>query len=296
MCVIFVADEKRPTLEMVEGGWDQNPAGAGAAWREGGFARWEKGLTLERVKELSQKLPLPFILHFRIPSVGGKRDSLCHPFPITKDVPLNLSGKTKGELLFHNGHWGRWRESILETVRTTPNFKIPMGKWSDTRAMALYAATYGIGVLEFVDEKTVVFGPKELEIFGSGWSQVNDVWVSNRFFENGSRRVGYQYTTPPASMGGNSSGAASTKREPIILTPHVPHVGTFAGTAVIVGRKALAAGDVQGTGGSSAETPFDRAKRLFREKKLSKKQLKKAMKAMKNGKPVQILEAPAIVH
>lgn len=181
MCVIAIADKTRPTDEMVERMFDANKSGAGIAWREPGVVRWEKGLKIEEIKEYCATAPLPYVAHFRIPSCGGSTPDLCHPFPIEKSVDLALSGKTKGYVLFHNGHWTQWKSVTYEAAR---NFrvKVPTGKWSDSRAMAWSAFWYGVGSLEMIEEKCVAFGPSDIEIFcgRSEWERVNDVWVSNK--------------------------------------------------------------------------------------------------------------------
>lgn len=188
MCVILIAETKRPTEEMVTKAYDHNSAGAGVAWRENGYVMWEKGIDLGRAQDLIAKVPLPFISHFRIPTEGGKRPSLCHPFPIERSAPLDLKGRTKGFVLFHNGHWSDWRK---ETFRIVKDFKVklPEGKWSDTRAMAFAAAFYGPNIVEMLNEKAVVFGPgpQDLDAAGVGWSQVPEpgsgLWASNRLWE-----------------------------------------------------------------------------------------------------------------
>lgn len=184
MCVIAVAEETRPTEKMVEKMFNANKNGAGIAWREGDMVKWKKGLKLEEVQKLCAEVPLPFVVHFRIPSCGGDYDFLCHPFPIEKGVSLALKGSTKGFVLFHNGHWGPWKNNVMETVIKRGG-TIPNGKWSDTRAMAFMAANYGLGILEMIDEKAVAFGPNVVESFGTGWGKVNDVWVSNKGWESG---------------------------------------------------------------------------------------------------------------
>ena len=196
MCVILIANKDRPSSAMIQSAWRQNDAGGGVAWREDGFVRWEKGImNLEDMEKLINQLPLPFVAHFRIPSYGGKREELCHPFPIEKKVSLNLSGKTKGNVLFHNGHWTRWKESMLETVLKS-GVPVPVGKWSDTRAMAFHASIYGLGILELIDEKAVAFGPEGCEVFpGTGWKIIDKIWCSNDFFRSGTytthNHVGY---------------------------------------------------------------------------------------------------------
>jgi hypothetical protein len=184
MCVIFIASKIRPDDNMVKDGWDHNDNGGGIAWRdeEKNVVKWKKGIKdLKEMQELCKTLPMPYIAHFRIASVGGKRDDLCHPFPIDKSVPLFLEGETEGDVLFHNGHWNQWKERCFEaSIRS--NTPIPSGKWSDTRVMAYLASIYGNGILEFIDEKAVTFGPKGCEIFGSGWKTIEGVYCSNDFF------------------------------------------------------------------------------------------------------------------
>lgn len=179
MCVICIADKVKPTDDMLRQMYEHNAAGAGIAWREDGLVRWEKGLTLEEVVKYCHDAPLPYVVHFRIPTTGGVRNELCHPFPVEKSVRLDLSGKTKGYVMFHNGHWSDWRKTMMDTVIKC-NIKLPTGRWSDSRGMAWTAAHYGISVLDLIDEKAVLFGPADIEIYNpSGWSRSSDVIVSN---------------------------------------------------------------------------------------------------------------------
>lgn len=182
MCVIFIADTERPSEEMVERGYKQNAFGAGVAWREEKMVHWKKGMTIEEAKEVAATLPLPYVLHFRIPTCGGSPPGLCHPFPVQRNAPLDLEGVTKGFVLFHNGHWNRWRETILD-LAIKRQFQVPEGKWSDSRAMALLAAYLGVPSLEMVDEKIVAFSPTKCDVFGNGWSTVNGVYVSNTHWQ-----------------------------------------------------------------------------------------------------------------
>lgn len=184
MCVIAVNEDARMTEDHVEKMWTTNPAGGGIAWRDGEYVRWKKGLELEEMKDLTQTLPLPFVAHFRIPSGGfGAFKALTHPFPVTKQAGLQLEGKTKGWVLFHNGHWKDWKETSLKTALQSKD-KLPPGKWSDTRSMAYVVAHYGMGILEFIDEKVIIFTPSIIEAFQpTGWSKVDGLWVSNKSWE-----------------------------------------------------------------------------------------------------------------
>lgn len=270
MCVIFVCDKERPTDEMVEKAFDTNNSGAGIAWREKGNVRWEKGLDVDEIKELCKTAPIPFVAHFRIPSCGGVTPALCHPFPIEKDVNLALSGNTKSHVLFHNGHWGQWKATVLETA-VKRGAKLPVGKWSDSRGMAWTAYHYGLGILEMIDEKTIAFGPgpDDLELTGSGWAKVNGVWCSNKLWEGrtvyqsgmyGNRGAGY-FGTAPASLAGSTKSEVKTD-----------------------GKE----DKKEETGGSPAVTPFvwskvtslTQALDLFSKGTISKKQLKRIRRAI----------------
>lgn len=183
MCVIAVVEKSRPSFNMVSQMWHQNDHGAGIAWREEGLVKWRKGLNLEEMHNLCATLPLPYIAHFRIASVGGRRASLTHPFAIEDhDLALKLDGQTKGGVLFHNGTWSDWKKLSLESAARFA-VKVPQGHWSDSRAMAWLCKLYSPGILDFLDEKTVVFTPTEVKITpGSGFVKVDDIWCSNDYF------------------------------------------------------------------------------------------------------------------
>lgn len=184
MCVIMIADKDRPSDEMIQKALVKNSKGAGLAWREKGEVRYIKGLSdVEEILPLIQRLPMPFIFHARIDTCGGESKELTHPFPVDTDSKINLRGSTKGYMMFHNGHWGQWKDKSLEAAVKTGT-KIPGGRWSDSRAMAFVASIYGLGALEFIDEKSVVISPTDIQVFGSGWTRVNNVVVSNKLWED----------------------------------------------------------------------------------------------------------------
>lgn len=200
MCVIMLAQKVRPTEEMIQKAWDANDDGAGIAWRQldskgNPEVHFEKGLMeIDRVKELCAKLPLPYVVHFRVASVGGVKPTLTHPFPISKDASLLLAGRTKGGVLFHNGHWADWNSKALEAAIHSNN-QIPIGDWSDTRAMAWMISIYGPGFMEFLPtQRGVYFTPKRLDLFvGPGWTKINEVWCSNDIFWIRNRSVTTSY-------------------------------------------------------------------------------------------------------
>lgn len=199
MCVLMLIDRVKPTSLMIEKAWDTNDDGGGLAWREKGEVVWKKGIEkVEEMKELIKELPMPLIAHFRVASSGGIRPSLTHPFPVSKTSPINLEGRTKGYVLFHNGDWKTWSETA-RIAAIHSNTPIPAGRWSDSRAMAWLCSIYGLGFMEFLpDQKGIAFGPADMEIFtGHGWVKVfpnggntgeHYIWCSNEIFmHRGSR-------------------------------------------------------------------------------------------------------------
>lgn len=193
MCVIFLASKTRPTEEMINRAWDNNSNGAGIAWREKDEVVWEKGImTPERIHELCAKVPLPFVAHFRVASCGGVKDTLTHPFLVEPAGRLLLKGRTKGGVLFHNGHWNPWNEKLLDAAIASNN-PLPEGNdWSDSRAMAWMMHIYGPSLMAILpSQKGILMTPKKFNIFTGGeWTKINDVWCSNDYFWTGRNRHG----------------------------------------------------------------------------------------------------------
>lgn len=204
MCVIMVAGKVRPTDEMIRKAWDHNKDGGGAAWREEGAngeieVVWKKGIeNVDEMLDLLHNIPLPFVAHFRIGTVGGKKSTLTHPFLVDRGAGTDLEGRTKGAVLFHNGHWNDWSEKALDAAISS-NRKIPVGDWSDTRAMAWMVDIYGFGFMELMTtQKGVLWTPNDMRVFTGrdGWEEINNVWCSNDNFWTRKRHT-TSYTSRP---------------------------------------------------------------------------------------------------
>lgn len=291
MCVIMVVETDRPSEHMVNRAWGMNDDGGGVAWREEidglTLVRWKKGLTLSEMQEMCRELPIPYIAHFRIASVGGVCDELCHPFPV--DIGgLNVTdGQTGGGVLFHNGDWKEWRE-VGTQVASSAGIKLPGGKWSDSRAMAWLIPTLGPGFMDFYGHKGVLFTPDDIEIFWgeSGWKDINGVLCSNDYFTYRQRKGNTAFSTPVMcknkhccrtdlvkdgyctyhanEMAANKNGADQPKSE---VNPTQKSGGETV-TDTTSGAN----------GGPRVPTPFQvlmNAERLHKEGKLSKKKLKR---------------------
>lgn len=329
MCVILIAEQERPSPTMIEKAYQANSHGAGIAWREPGTTdegapllneegepiievRWQKGLTLDQLQERVASVPLPFVVHCRIASCGGQRPELTHPFPIDEEVELYLNGSTTGDVLFHNGHWNKWKEVAVETAKSM-GVRLPEGKLSDTRIMAWCAHHYGRNFIELIDEKGVSFGPENMQIFwGTGWHLLDGVWASNEYFMTGGKRYGDvtgAYSSGHYSrickhgtcrnMSHDSSGYCSQHREvpeignlrptpPVVALPSTPTPDATGNsstdeddTTPVVVTTTTVTTTTSGPGGAAPRSPFvqyEEAQQLFREGKLSKTKLKRARK------------------
>lgn len=220
MCVIIVCQEAKPSRKILEECEETNPFGGGVAWRDGDLVRWKKDLKGNEIEDMVKELPLPFVLHFRIPSTGKSLPELCHPFPIGA-VSNALEGSTKGGVLFHNGTWNTWRFDTKQAV-ITQRAKMPAGHWSDTRAMAWMVGIYGLGFLELLDERVVVFGTTGLRMFGGPWHEHEKMAFSNLAWRGGRKTTvytatphGYTPTAPtPRSTSSHNTGRHVVPQDP----------------------------------------------------------------------------------
>ena len=153
-----------------------NPHGAGVAWRDDNVVRWSKGLEPDEVEKLIAGLTGEIVIHFRIASVGEVTPKLCHPFPVTDCATTRLSGHARA-VLFHNGTWGDWRE----TLRRMPRYRIPDGLLSDTRVAASLVDLCGTDVLDRLPGRWVFFDRDFTELYGD-WREWQGMRASNLYF------------------------------------------------------------------------------------------------------------------
>ena len=105
MCVILIDPPKvRPSIQVLEACAYANPHGAGIAWREDGWVRYEKTDSVAKIHALARAARGEIVIHFRVASVGGIHPELRHPFPVTSRAGLCDSGSAKA-VLFQNGTW-----------------------------------------------------------------------------------------------------------------------------------------------------------------------------------------------
>lgn len=301
MCVVMIVphDDKRPTDAIVKAGWESNSFGGGVGWidREKNVAKWKKGI--ENVKEMQDfaaTLPVPFVLHFRIPSVGGDCNELTHPFPLLPDASTALAGESPGGVLFHNGTWHKWEERLLQFTYGTGT-PLPDGKWSDSRAMAYLAYWLSPNVLEFVGEKIAVLIPDD----GSGepdvltwgnWNFDDGIWYSNMGWKS---RISWQgtdrgllrreasgkgstyHTTAPASMSGGEKQTLQQVRQHSVDCVCQSCAEEDITRRIATGFGGGPSSPTQAAGGGLTQPPtLEEIKEAYQ--KLSKKQLKRLRK------------------
>lgn len=178
MCVIL-ACERRPDRETLEACASSNPHGAGVAWFSGGGVEWRKNLVPDQVGLVLDNIPLPYVIHFRIATVGGVNAGLCHPFPLKSGVPLDLAGKSSG-VLFHNGHCSHAGELALAAdVRLK-------GPASDTRQIAAVVHKIGLErgkeLIASIGDRFALMQDRNIALIGQ-WTKRGQIWYSNLHWE-----------------------------------------------------------------------------------------------------------------
>lgn len=269
MCVILVCDRSRPTPEMVKASWERNSHGGGVAWqheyalskddkkagrtRGRRVVRWRKGLELEEMLQLAKDLPVPFVMHFRIASVGPRIGDLTHPFPLIDGIPLDWEGESEKGVLFHNGHWNRWDETILDAAFKSPRpeVMIPDGAWSDSRGMTWLAHHFGYGVVDLVvkGSRVVIMGPEEddFHLFGSWERRIAGP------YEEGGGILPSNDSWKPRNFRGSHSGSSGQKDHWTQRAPHSMAGGNGGTSAGDSSKERVGAQDVKGEKGEKGE-------------------------------------------
>lgn len=176
-CIIHSPDRKhRPSLSTLRLIDARNPHGTGIAWLEaGGRVSYIKGLSPESIAENLDVLRGPVVIHFRYATVGGKREQLCHPFPVTQTAWPKSYGSAK-QVLFHNGHWSDWNAFATEHRLDLE------GPVSDSRVIAIGAWMGGESFLNTLIKegagRFVLFSHEGVKLFGN-WERKDGCDYSN---------------------------------------------------------------------------------------------------------------------
>lgn len=175
MCVILHCEKAIPTLDDLKKMEAANSAGGGVAWFEKNRVRWSKGIRAKAIFEIISSMPPPFVIHFRLATVGGVKKTLCHPFPISPDSELLLNGTAHG-VLFHNGHCTNWEQLALAAGVELK------GDVSDTRALAaITARNQNPNWLKTITDRFAIMTGGEVHRLGN-WTEEGGIHYSNTFW------------------------------------------------------------------------------------------------------------------
>ena len=192
MCLILLAADKKPSQDILSKAWKTNSHGAGIAWvdektRE---AHYVKGInSLDELSVYVNKTELPFVIHFRLASVGGISDELTQPFEVTPTSDLNLTGKCKN-LLMHNGTEPDWKKCLIASgIRIPLNEGRIVEPMSDSRAIAMIISNHkDLQFLYSATGKFVVIGYRNetdqhaFRYFGD-FTEKDGIFYSNLIWE-----------------------------------------------------------------------------------------------------------------
>ena len=189
MCVIIACKDKFPSPTMLINAEQSNRDGAGVAWiNDKNEIEFIKGLEAHDVQKLidENKISLPCIIHFRISTCGYVGKDLCHPFPISNNVELDLKGICKNGAFFHNGILIGWRDDLIK-LAIGFGFKLPKGEFTDSRYLALACNYLGVNALKYLDDggnKFAILEKDGIKLFGGHWYDIDGCKCSNTTAEN----------------------------------------------------------------------------------------------------------------
>lgn len=213
MCVIFSCWSANPPEDDLKRGAESNRDGAGVCWidkfnTKDAVVKWKKGFKSDEEEVLTyikdNKITFPYAIHFRTASIGGPAEELTHPFPITAKMEDWLEGSTR-RVLMHNGHINSWKDWFTRIMFAAPDTEIPIGPWSDSRALAAVTHLKGEGVLNFIIDTSRVLVLDSLPSVGY---KKNDPLSYFRHYGTWLKREGYSQSTETAPYAKCHSRAA----------------------------------------------------------------------------------------
>jgi hypothetical protein len=175
MCVAVIVESKnRVPRAHLKAMHEANPHGGGIAWYEGDKAQvvmFRKGVTWEEIDAIQDKLPRPFLLHFRIATRGAKIPELTHPFPLGMQAfTEDLVGIANMGVLIHNGTWSDFRKFVPGGIDAN--------SVSDTQ-VAAYVAGQDESVLNEVVWSNAIMKPGGDVIYRGQWTKEDGNLYSN---------------------------------------------------------------------------------------------------------------------
>lgn len=200
MCVaVIVESQNRIPTKYLEAMHKANDDGAGLAWISGDQIQYRKGLTWQEIDELQDKIPRPFLMHFRIATRGAPIPELTHPFPIGMQAFSDDLVGLAPAVLIHNGTWSDFRRYVPVGI----NEHVV----SDTQTAA-YAVEHDEDILNEVGWSNALLrakgeGRADLTLRGR-WMDFEGNQYSNLYWKAELNRPVYTHQPAPVTYGGKS--------------------------------------------------------------------------------------------
>jgi hypothetical protein len=160
----------------------------------------------DKARAIYENIPpgVAHVLHFRISTAGSVCPELTHPFIISKDSPIVLEGKTKREVLFHNGMISDW-ENLYVSYCVAKKKKIEMSKvMSDTRFAAMMVSEVGEEYLPYAGGRFVKMQPDGKTFYWGDFEKEKGVLFSNNGYKWASSWRNYtRNVSHTSARGGN---------------------------------------------------------------------------------------------
>jgi hypothetical protein len=192
MCLAAICVDAKMSPEIIRKAWKTNSHGAGIVWVGANRkANYIKGIDkVEALQELVDKTELPFVIHFRLASVGGIDPLLTQPFEITEKSTLRLQGQCN-RVLVHNGTDHDWKKCLAAGGFALPKDENDKEEpISDSRAFAMILSRHkNNDFLNAVSGRFVVVGygsPTDeyaLRYFGDSWTEEQGIFYSNMLWK-----------------------------------------------------------------------------------------------------------------
>jgi hypothetical protein len=183
MCIIAIAEKRKLTVEEFKTCWTNNPDGAGFAWydKKGNLIVSKGFMKIKEALSFYETLPLPHVAHFRVGTSGNVCPELTHPFIVSKESEIVLSGKVE-RVLFHNGVVSDWKNYMVQIALV--DGKMLTGKINDSRVIASLVSRIGEDILDHLGSKWVTMDKENMTYYGGDWEKEKGVLFSNTTYKS----------------------------------------------------------------------------------------------------------------
>ena len=219
MCVCLVVKSNRPSLDILTKCDNTNSDGMGIGYFKNKQVHYKKGFTsVQELFNFIQDIPLPFSVHFRLASCGGKNPLLIHPFEINRSSPLKMEGVCD-KALFHNGHLSD-HEKLLAAASIYPAKDEVM---SDTRAIAMIMDN-NLKFVEHLHGKYVIMdgatGLISITPFND-FTEIDGIYYSNTYWQHSGSHKNYYSGSYRYNIGGWDEDSEFQRENTTTISPTI---------------------------------------------------------------------------